>query len=959
MSSRQKEEKKNFIKNDYNQDIVRELFTNEILSTYSSSRKKIEPENNEELLPENETFYYSSKGAFPFLTIISSYNLNSGKINYNPLYTFHIKNRKTSSNLKKLNNSQLIALKSYGSSKDLTNKLKKNNHYIFISCLPESPHSKHERKLKIEKNNKYIGNRLNKSIDSFKPYQKAEAILYEKKNDGEKKIFQKKYFSNKVEPNNNKKNNLINNYTINSITYRKLKEKKPVLKPIKISNIYNIISNNNNLSQTFVNNYKANNENTSAKKTNESRITNDNNYIINPTKEKSFIRENIIKQRMKKNVTMDKKFRILSMNSSSMEKNFFYNPLKKNQKRINDISYYTKNINKAKENHYNLYISNNQNIIMRNSDFNNDIKVITEFKKDKDKTINSYNSNYKDIKKNNYKKNEINIVIPKKRLIKIVNSKFINNKNVKDQNKSNNINKKEIKEIKHYKISANYINKNIINNIIRNDFKNKNKKEENHEKENYKKEKYKTYNFENEQKRFISLNKCKKDEKRKEEKVKDYNIIKKNFNTEIEKNSKEREGGQEKDIKTKIDEKKDVENNKKDKKVNELKKDVTDIEESKNVKKDINYINEMQHKNEEIIVEKNLEKNEKISEEKNNYEEILESQKGISGKNEKIEEKNKENEKEEIINNDDNNKIKEKKLDKNEIQENNKKQNEKTFQNQENKDNIGMEIDKGKNEEKKSKKKFHKHKHKLKKIKTENTTIENDSNKLQKANKNKKDLKGMIYFYTSSSNINDKDFSVTNESYDAENKNKPIEENKQSKNANISNENTLNNKEIQNIKKNDIIILNSDGTSFKDLEDKGIIDLGTEEFKPYVSKYPEKIFKKRGIGNKKYKIKKKENKKILCLNKNINKAKKEININDDNLKENEKYSSYFGDSVNNVYYEIKQSHEGNKNVNLNQNIKEKEFSSIKIMNKRSNRSKIRSNNIMGVQSEELYIPKEI
>ena len=78
----------------------------------------------------------------------------------------------------------------------------------------------------------------------------------------------------------------------------------------------------------------------------------------------------------------------------------------------------------------------------------------------------------------------------------------------------------------------------------------------------------------------------------------------------------------------------------------------------------------------------------------------------------------------------------------------------------------------------------------------------------------------------------------------------------------------------------------------------------------------------------------------------------------DKLKKNEdnkKFSSYFGDSNNNVYYEIKQFNESNKKIN---NIKKKEGSE-KILNKRSVRSNLGNYNSFGVQSEALYIPKEI
>ena len=72
-----------------------------------------------------------------------------------------------------------------------------------------------------------------------------------------------------------------------------------------------------------------------------------------------------------------------------------------------------------------------------------------------------------------------------------------------------------------------------------------------------------------------------------------------------------------------------------------------------------------------------------------------------------------------------------------------------------------------------------------------------------------------------------------------------------------------------------------------------------------------------------------------------------------NNNSNNKYSSYFGDSSNNVYYEIKHFTNSNKKA-----LKEKEFPS-NIINKKGAKIKYENFNTFGVHSEALYIPKDI
>ena len=128
-----------------------------------------------------------------------------------------------------------------------------------------------------------------------------------------------------------------------------------------------------------------------------------------------------------------------------------------------------------------------------------------------------------------------------------------------------------------------------------------------------------------------------------------------------------------------------------------------------------------------------------------------------------------------------------------------------------------------------------------------------------------------------------------------------------------------------------------------------------EEYKPYVSKLPEKIFKKRG---KAYKLKEKDGHKNNSISNVMNKKVLSLNTNKiDNNNNLLKYSSYFGDYNNNVYFEIKQLTVKNKN-NSNVNIKNKLEMDKKLINSTRNSSKKGSFSFFGVQSEALFIPKE-
>ena len=180
----------------------------------------------------------------------------------------------------------------------------------------------------------------------------------------------------------------------------------------------------------------------------------------------------------------------------------------------------------------------------------------------------------------------------------------------------------------------------------------------------------------------------------------------------------------------------------------------------------------------------------------------------------------------------------------------------------------------------------------------------------------------------------------------------------------IDNHNYLERKNIKNIKKDNFITLHSCGNNNineKNNENYIIKDIFEEEFKPYVSKYPDKYFKKRGTKHKLKENAKKEVKNIT-LSQNVKKLNKKIknNIDINKNKRNDfkkELSSYFGNSNNNVYFEIKQFSDKNKKTNCNTNINENKPNK-KYTITTGNFSKRGNFSVFGVQSETLYIPNE-
>ena len=165
--------------------------------------------------------------------------------------------------------------------------------------------------------------------------------------------------------------------------------------------------------------------------------------------------------------------------------------------------------------------------------------------------------------------------------------------------------------------------------------------------------------------------------------------------------------------------------------------------------------------------------------------------------------------------------------------------------------------------------------------------------------------------------------------------------------------------------------MHSGGNQFDENENFVYTEPIDEVFKPYVSKYPERVFKKRGMAFKKHKQQKNKKEKDKIDNNRNNKVSN-TNITSTNNKNNQvikykidsdkfkriedpkKYCSYFGDSNNNVYYEIK-SFNKNERKQIKKSIKE---GITQVLDTRSSRLKMGNYNTFGVQSEALYIPNE-
>ena len=381
MSIRQNKNTNSIIENNITQNILQKL-KNQKYFNYSTSRKILQQNDKGVIIPQNNTIYYSSKGNFPSITIISSNKIDSKEISNKSLLNTSFRNRFSTSNLNRPKRT-LIALKSYGSTKDLLSHERRNNNFIFISSFQDSSYPKIQYKIKTEKKI----NNVNKNIEKIDYNKKSTTILYRRRNDTEQKILSSRYTLNNTYKNgfnkaNNTNNNQINNYRIKLNTYKNLNSKTTDIKKINISHI-NTIDYNNDI-KTY--NNKGNLCAYVVTKNEEKKLKkNNDNFTFNPRKEISIDNSYLTYKRFENNGNIDKKYKILSIqNNSSMRKNLFFNPIKYNKNK--DISIYSNYIKKSKEK---IKIDNNinQNII-RNTDINNDIKIIKDFKKNNDKNKN-------------------------------------------------------------------------------------------------------------------------------------------------------------------------------------------------------------------------------------------------------------------------------------------------------------------------------------------------------------------------------------------------------------------------------------------------------------------------------------------------------------------------------------------------------------------------------------------
>ena len=244
-------------------------------------------------------------------------------------------------------------------------------------------------------------------------------------------------------------------------------------------------------------------------------------------------------------------------------------------------------------------------------------------------------------------------------------------------------------------------------------------------------------------------------------------------------------------------------------------------------------------------------------------------------------------------------------------------------------------------------------------INSSNNNIKNDL--IPNEDEKNEELKDKIDNNTSPQNILNEeikdDLSNKNDSFEIENKDNKHFQTKSNTDIEYILNNNIENEINQNKNKASSLFSNSDYQYVSELNKLDFMETNTEEFKPYVSKYPKKVFKKRGIDNKKNKKRKGKKKEKVNILDNIDEKSK---IDEDKGNENEgnkKYSSYFGDSDNNVYFEIKQSNGIDKKLDKI-NIKKEELPENKDINKKDIETKSEDNNTFEVQSETLYIPKE-
>ena len=181
----------------------------------------------------------------------------------------------------------------------------------------------------------------------------------------------------------------------------------------------------------------------------------------------------LLYSRIRKNGTIDKKLKILTIHNNSIGTNFFFNPLKNSKK---EISTFTMDKNKIKIKG-NMNVTPDSKRLLRSNGSNHGIKITKDIKNNNVKNMQMIN--YKD--KNDGEEENITerktIDLTKKNIIKLDNSiKRKSQKDIIHQNQNKNpMKKKDLNTI------INNKNKKIKYNIIRNTIIHKNKKQENQE----------------------------------------------------------------------------------------------------------------------------------------------------------------------------------------------------------------------------------------------------------------------------------------------------------------------------------------------------------------------------------------------------------------------------------------------------------------------------------------------
>ena len=951
-------------------------------------------------------------------------------------------------------NKALFALKNIGSSKDLHNKGNLKNHSLFISGLSETPHPNNKIIFEYEKNNKHLKQAFNRNTEENIPTKKTTAILYKRRNNKDDNNYSKIYDTidntGKTINLNSQINHNIANYKINSVTYRTTKKnddsKQNNITERHTFHKYNQTYINKGYAITYV-----------VPKKMESRFIDDTYayaYDFNEKKDFSIDNSNLLLNRLKRNETIDKKLRILTIYSSTMGQHFFYNPQKSSINNPNlskNISSYMQNLNKSKD--------YTEQKTMRKSASNSGIRITRERK-----------NKIKMGSKLNYKDRRL-----ESRTVRIKKAEIINDLN-KDNNNDNkneqNTDKKnEEKNLEKNKEETNIENKDENNEKNKNEKDEKKKNEE--ENELYSEENYDEYTNEKEEEedkdeseeKNGQITEEENDESKEEGRIsediisrddKDNNIInneeeKVDEKDKIEEKNEEEKNNQKEKEEEKKDEKEDI--NKEEKKDEDVTTKISNIEdiikdennkienkkEEKEGKEDVNNEEkslELEKINIDNQNEDKKEEKENNGEEKRDKEEKLdkdkeddkEKEKELKHKSKIIKGKKKRKQKKIIIIKKKDNELK--------IKENNEKDENKelikqektikeeiiqTYEIKDNQNNVNTINGKKENKsiiasdikpntsrlskQMDIKKHIRQKQRELDQNKYKSNNVQKikdlkisllTNNKIRELMKSKltdikidPNSKATIYYYTSASNQNTdikKEIFNINNSYDYDNKDnkyKYTEDDKQSiSNSNqatqINNYNYLETRNIKNIKKDNLTLHSNGNEIYNQYDNIAYVESKAEDFKPYVSKYPELVFKKRGLGLKQYNLKskksssknfkkekdKKDNKNIVFVNMNKNDAlnenknkKNDLNNNKLNIYEDsKKFSSYFGDSNNNVYFEIKQFNEKDKKGdNINQKGKD---SNRKVINKRGIQQKLGNFNCYGVQSEALYIPKD-